>query len=289
MGVSMAGVLYQPAFAAITGWFSSRTLGALTTITLVAGLASTVFAPLAALVSTHQGWRATYLWAALVLAVVTVPLHAFLLRLPWPPKTRTIARGVAIPSEKAYSSAIIRSPRFWLLAAGFTITTLAVSTALLALVPFMLERGMSMQEAAWMLGLGGVGQVAGRLVYTPLAQRVSLLVRTTLVFGSVAVTTLALAVAPGPLWLLFAISLLAGFARGIVTLLKATAVTDRWGTQSYGRLSAVLSLPVLFAAALAPWVGTLLAEMVGDYARAYGVLAVLAVGGAILAGISARR
>lgn len=71
-GVAMAGVLYPPAFAAITGWFTARRLGALATLTLVAGLASTVFAPLAATAGEHLGWRATYLWSAVVLAVLTV-------------------------------------------------------------------------------------------------------------------------------------------------------------------------------------------------------------------------
>lgn len=42
-GAAMAGVLYPPAFAAVTGWFDARRLGALATLTLVAGLASTVF------------------------------------------------------------------------------------------------------------------------------------------------------------------------------------------------------------------------------------------------------
>lgn len=79
----MAGVLYPSAFAAITGWFTERRLGALTTLTLVAGLASTVFAPLTAAAGAHFGWRATYLWAAAVLAVLTLPAHWFLLRRPW--------------------------------------------------------------------------------------------------------------------------------------------------------------------------------------------------------------
>ncbi len=34
-GAAMAGVLYPPAFAAVTGWFSDRRLGALATLTLV--------------------------------------------------------------------------------------------------------------------------------------------------------------------------------------------------------------------------------------------------------------
>ena len=47
-GFAQSAVLYPPAFAVITRWYGSRRVGPLTTVTLVGGLASTVFAPLVA-------------------------------------------------------------------------------------------------------------------------------------------------------------------------------------------------------------------------------------------------
>jgi len=277
-GAAMAGVLYPPAFAAITGWFDARRLGALATLTLVAGLASTVFAPLTATAGEQLGWRATYLWAAATLAVVTVPAHSLLLRRPWP------ARGHrdAPATDSAHAVAVLRSARFWLLTGGLTAASLAMYTGLLALVPLMLERGLDARAAAWVLGLGGVGQVAGRLVYTGLAHRASLTARTAAVFILVTASTLVLAVVPGPVGLLIAASMLAGVGRGIATLLQATAITDRWGERAYGHLSGVLGLPVLLAAALAPFAGAVLAEVTGSYARAFAVLTALAAVGTAL-------
>lgn len=279
-GAAMAGVLYPPAFAAITGWFTTGRLGALATLTLVAGLASTVFAPLTAIVSAHVGWRETYLWAAIVLAVVTIPAHGLLLRRPWPARDPAAAAEPA--EEKAYVSSVVRGARFWLLLAGLTIVSLAMYAGLLAVVPLMLERGLTTETAAWVLGLGGLGQVAGRLVYTALAHRVSLMLRTTLVFGLVTVSTAALAVVPSPVWLLIGVSMFAGVGRGIATLLQATAITDRWGPRAYGHLSGVLGVPVLLAAASAPWAGTVLAEAAGSYASAFVVLTGLAGVGTLL-------
>ena len=60
-GIAMAGTLYPPAFAALTRWGGDRRVRALTTLTLVAGLASTVFAPLAAGLDDWLGWRDAYL------------------------------------------------------------------------------------------------------------------------------------------------------------------------------------------------------------------------------------
>jgi len=61
-GVAQAATLYPPAFAALTGWYpSTERIRALTTLTLVAGLASTVFAPLTAALLQALSWRTTYL------------------------------------------------------------------------------------------------------------------------------------------------------------------------------------------------------------------------------------
>ena len=59
----------------------------LTTVTLVAGFASTVFAPLTAALVGHLTWRGTYVVLAVVLGVVTVPVHLCLLTPPWRPRS----------------------------------------------------------------------------------------------------------------------------------------------------------------------------------------------------------
>ena len=83
--------------------------------------------------------------------------------------------------------------------------------------------------------------------------------RTVGVLALCAATTALLGLLPGPAAALVAAAMLAGAARGIFTLLQATAVTDRWGTAYYGRLSGVLSAPSTLATALAPWAGAALA------------------------------
>ena len=87
-------------------------------------------------------------------------------------------------------------------------------------------------------------------------------------------TTLALAVVHQPVAVVCALSFAAGIARGIYTLIQATAVSDRWGTQEYGARSGILSGGVLAASAFAPWIGTLLASALGGYAAAFVILAV---------------
>ncbi len=109
VGVAQAGTLYPPAFAALTRWWGDDRVRALTTLTLVAGLASTVFAPLSAALLGGLGWRDTYLVLAAVLAVVTVPAHLVGLRGDWPEVTEELR------VDDAGAAAIARSRPFVLL------------------------------------------------------------------------------------------------------------------------------------------------------------------------------
>ncbi|WP_435769491.1 MFS transporter [Nocardioides sp. SYSU DS0651] len=278
-GVAMAGVLYQPAFAALTRWYGPRHLPALATLTLVAGLASTVFAPVTAALDARLGWREVYLVLGLALLVITVPAHALALRRPWPADP---VRHDDAQDAGEYAATVRSDARFRLLVLGLTTASLAMYAALISLVPLLLERGISAPVAAWALGLGGVGQVVGRIGYTVTAHRVGLRLRTGLVFTLSAASIAALAIAPGDPAVLIALAMVAGVARGIATLLHATAITDRWGPRAYARLSGLLSAPVVLASALAPWAGAAVADLTGSYATTYGLLAAIATVGAAL-------
>lgn len=276
IGTSMAGVLYQPAFAALTRWYGERRVAALTTLTLVGGLASTVFAPLTALLDEHLGWRQAYLVLAVVLGVLTVPAHAVGLRRRWPPHLAT-AEDVGRPEQ------IARSPAFVLLVVSLGLGSFAVYAVVVAIVPLLTERGLSTTTAAWALGLGGVGQVLGRLGYGGLVARTSVRTRTIVVLVTAAATTVLLGLVPGPAPLLIGIAVVAGTARGVFTLLTATAVSDRWGAAHYGRLGGLLSAVATVTTALAPWVATALAGLLGGYPAVFVVLATIAVAAATVA------
>ncbi|MET9959609.1 MFS transporter [Streptomyces sp. NPDC006326] len=277
-GAAMAATFYPPAFAALTRWWAPDHIRALTIVTLAGGLASTVFAPLTAVLAGHYAWRTTYAVLAAILAALTIPTHALALRAPWPPAPDAGPGHPAKGPEPA-----MRSRAFRMLAATFTLSAFAMYAVVIALVPLFLERGYTTTQAAWALGLGGAGQTLGRTLYAALARHTGTITRTATLVGLGGLTTSALALIPGPYVLLVVLSVLAGIVRGNLTLLQATAVTDRWGTTHYGRLSGLLGAPAHTAAALAPFAGTLIAGPLGGYPALFAVLAVLSAAAAITA------
>lgn len=276
-GVAMSATLYPPAFAALTRWWGPRRVTALTAVTMLGGLAGTVFAPLSATLLDDFGWRHTYLVLAVVLAVVTIPAHAIGLRGPWPAAARSESSTIGAPA------AIARSRPFVLIVVAVALGTFTSFAVLVNQVPLLIERGLSTHAAAWALGLAGIAQLVGRLGYRRMTGRLTPRTRAAVILVAAAVTTALLGLVPGPAPLLFGASLLMGVSRGIVTLLQATAVSDRWGAAHYGRLNGIVSAPVTVATALAPWAGAALAGVFGGYPPVFVLLAGCAVLAAVLA------
>lgn len=266
-GISMGAVLYPPAFAALTRWYGPDRVKALTVLTLAGGLASTVFAPLTAALATRFDWRATYLLLATILALVTIPGHWFGLRLTWPTRPEEGPEHAHLGNP----GTIARSRAFITLAFALSVTGFASFAVVVTLVPLMTERGISTTTAALALGLGGLGQVVSRIGYSAFADRTSVRTRTAIILAAIAATTMLLGIFTTAAALTVA-AILSGMARGVFTLLQATAITDRWGSAHYGQLTGLVSAPMTITVASAPFVATALAANLGGYPATFLIL-----------------
>lgn len=260
-GFAQAATLYPPAFAVVTRWYGSERTKPLTTITLVGGLASTVFAPIIAWLIDVCGWRGTYWVLAGLLVVLALPMHLFFLNRNW---TDEAAPSLVKPSRNELRQ-VTRHPRFITLQIAVAIATFTLFAVTINIIPLIIERGADYSLAAIALGLVGFGQVAGRFGYPSLERHTSTRARTVILFASGAAGLWLLALVPGPIWLLIGIAMLGGGVRGCMTLLQATAVSDRWGTRNFGAVNGVFVAPITAGTALAPVAGPALAGVLGGY------------------------
>jgi MFS family permease len=277
VGLAQSMVLYAPAFTAITRWYGPARTRALLVLTLVAGLASTIFAPLTAALVQHEGWRQTYLLLATLLALTTIPAHALGLRAPWPPvETARHARSGGWRT-------IAHSRAFLALTCATALGAFAMFAATIHLVPMLGWRGLAPAAAAWALGLSGAGQLLGRIAYGPLAARTTPPVRASALLGTSALTIAVVGLLDGPYVALVAAAVALGVARGAFTLLQSTAISDRWGSSSYGVLFGILNAPTTLAKALAPWAAAALTSATGSYPATFAALAATASLAALIA------
>src|SRR5512146_2651212 len=80
LGVATALTFYPVTFTVVANWFERRRGSALAVLTLVGGLASPIFIPLAGVLVPRLGWRETLLVMAVTQLCLALPLHAIVLR-----------------------------------------------------------------------------------------------------------------------------------------------------------------------------------------------------------------
>jgi predicted MFS family arabinose efflux permease len=248
---------------------------AMTALTLVAALASFIFLPLSqALISAHA-WRDALLILAGVLAAVTVPLHALTLR-PAPARPREPGRH-----PDAQARRVLRSRSFWLLTAAFFVATTTGIAMTIHAIPYLLERGYSPAFAAFAVGLVGVSQIPGRLVFAPLAARLPRRLTLPGVFAQIALGIAILDTSSGSALVIAGLVLL-GMGNGMTTLARATVIADRYGSAAYGAIAGVAASATTAARAVGPVVAAAYAAATG-YPTLLWTLAALTVVAGVLA------
>jgi MFS family permease len=278
LGFTMSMVLYDVAFTVIAVWFRQQRSRAMLIITFVAGLASTIFIPLATLLNETLGWRDALRVLAVVLAV-TVPLHALVLR------RKPQDRGLSPDGDSFVNTEVTRDPSietrialglrsFWFLLISVTLVRFAVSVMTPHLVPLLSERGYSPTLVASAAGSIGLLQLLGRVFFTPFSSRFSLSVISAITFGihSLGLACLLFIPTPVGVWLFV---LFYGASNGAITLARAALLADSFGSTHYGQLNGVISFAVAMTGAVAPLLAGTLHEYTGNYTLILGVLVVL--------------
>ncbi|HEY3189248.1 MAG TPA: MFS transporter, partial [Solirubrobacteraceae bacterium] len=262
----------------VVSWFATRGRDrALLTLTLAAGLASTIFMPIEAWLLPRFGWRTTITLLAVVLGVITIPLHALVLRRP-PDEPEPAPGAVARTGPRSLTlGAATRTPVFWVLAVAFVVGNFATVSVTVHLIPYLADHGYAPALAAAMIGWMGAMQLPGRLFFVPVAAWLGPRWVTAGVFAAQ-----ALAIAQLPLVralpTLAPFVMMLGAANGMSTLARASSVAEIFGPRHYGTISGAMALGANGARAVGPVGASLLVVALGSYERVFwGFTASLAV------------
>lgn len=295
VGLISASVLYEPAFAIVAVWFRKQRGRALTVLTFFGAFASFVFIPLSAWLISVLGWRAALMALASILAVVTIPIHAVLLRRR-PEDLGLLPDGAPVldagtmqvhPPERSIAARMaLGEPRFWLLTVAFTLSGFATVTMTVHLIPFLVGGGLRPGFAATVAGLFGLMSLAGRMLFGPLADRYPRRWVTAGLIGLQIAGLLVLATSGSTGMGALLYVALFGAGSGTLTILRAALLAEHYGPASYGTINGAQSLLLTGARTLAPVGAGLLAGTLGGYEALFWALAgvlVLAAGAVLLA------
>ncbi len=287
IGVVMATVLYEPAFTVLAKRFRDpgERRRAMTTLTLVGALASFIFLPLTQALIDSYGWRDAVLVLAAMLAAITVPLHLFCLQ--GAPRREASARRAdsrsTFPAEKSTSAGgALRSASFWLLSSAFFLATLTTVAMMVHSILILLERGNDFAFAAFAVGLGGVSQIPGRLLFGTIAARSPRWIATATPFALIGLGIATVAALQGRAAIVIGLVLL-GAGNGMTTLARATAIADLYGAGAYGTIAGVAGAMTKLARAAGPLAAALLAAVAGYTALLWTLVATAALATALAA------
>lgn len=276
VGAASAMVLYQPAFAVIVAVTAAgKRTNALLGVTLVAGFASSVFIPLTGLLVHAHGWRGALVVLALIVAVVTVPLHAVALR-----GTRPVAGR-----ERRHGSPgrVLRDVGFWLLAFAFVLHGAALAIVAVHLVVFLTRLGHSATVAASLTGLLGLLSVTGRVLTTVLQRWLRI---ASITAAIIALQAAAIGLLPflgrtvtGAACCL----VLFGLGFGVASIAIPAILLDRYGDQDYATIAGILNTPTTIARATAPLGAAVIATTVGYRSLVLATAAICLTAAAALA------
>jgi MFS family permease len=261
IGASMAGVLYEPAFAVITAVFGPDARRAITALTLVGGFASTVFMPLTQLLIQALGWRNALLVLGMCNLAVCLPLHALFV-----PGTATAPLSEEpkhdAPPAPSFRG-ILRGRVFVGLAIWFTAYSAAQSAFIFQFVPLLTTWGVETAAMLTSVAIIGPMQVVGRIVLMCFSGRLETREIGLAVMVLLPASVLALLCLPPTLLALGLVATLYGAGNGIMTIVRGIAVSDLIGRTHYGAINGALTVPTTVAKALAPFLAAALWSAVG--------------------------
>ncbi|MBF9057972.1 MFS transporter, partial [Rhodobacterales bacterium HKCCSP123] len=175
-------------------------------------------------------------------------------------------------------------PGFWPLGLGFALTALGAAILLTNLLPLMDALGVPEGLAILAASTIGPAQVAGRIILTLAGARAAARSVTLGAFLFISAGALAMGAATAlpALTLVFAVSL--GIGNGVISILRPVVIREVMGEAGFGESAGAVARLSLFAFAIAPGLGAVLADLAG-----YGAVIALCVAAPLVGATLLRR
>lgn len=260
LGVSMRCNLYDAAFATLARIGGPTAKRPISHITLLGGLASTVFWPIGHSLAAAWGWRAALACYA-GFALLTVPLNLAI------PEGRYGDNDASSPLDEL---AVLTKGRGDRVLAGALYALIVTLTAFLNsamsahMIGILAGMGIALSLAVWIAALRGIGQTLGRTVDVlfghgvhPLNLNLAASLALPLCFVAALASGQSIVAA-------VAFAFVYGAANGVMTITRGTVPLVLFDFRSYGGLVGNLLVPSFVVSAAAPIVYAFMIERGGE-------------------------
>ena len=246
LGAAGSAGLNTAAYVLVSEIAGTATRWAISALMLATGLASSIFWPVTAALSTAFDWRGAALIFAGLIAFVSIPIEVFAL----PRKQATPA--VQTPADTPTGASPLPRRIFWLLSAAIVFNAFVTFGLSTLFVELLKGEGLAAAEAVALASLLGVLQVAARLIHFFAARRWDE-ITTALIAGIGLILALILLLfASGSHVLVLAFVGIYGLGSGALAVARATMPLVFFDKADFARAIARIALPLNIISAIAP-------------------------------------
>ena len=277
------GALFVVLMSTVSRWFDKKRGFALGIASSGAGLGMVATAPFATFFITNFGWRTAFIAIGVTIWLIAIPLSLLLKKdprevgaLPDGAKSRTSVIGI----EDTSTPAAYLSPRqdiktisFWFITLVWFLFAFSFFLILTHLVPHATDVGFSAGEAAIILVLMGLTNIAGRILMGIVSDRIGGKA-TVAICAVVQVVSIVWLIYLQDLWALYLFSLVYGFVWGGLTVAVTRLVVVTFGVHRIGQVLGVVDAGFGTGAAIGPAIGGLIFDFSASYYMAFLIAAI---------------
>jgi predicted MFS family arabinose efflux permease len=254
IGISSAATLYTPAFVLLTRAFPNDYRSKIMTLTLLGGLASTIFWPVLTALVSATDWRTTCWIIASLHLLLCACIHWLVI--PSAASFQKTDNAAAHNNVPPLTSSQQKTAGF--IAAYVMLESLAQAALSVHMIEILRSRGLSLGVAVGIASSFGLIQTLARGSVLAMGKRVAPGQMARAAVTLAPLSLIILAFASGNPWLALLFALVFGMGNGLSTIVRGTAVADLISPLQVAKLSGPLDLARALASASGPAVAALI-------------------------------
>jgi len=290
MGLGYATMSVTGLSATIAPWFERHQGRSVTLALTGASIGAMVVVPLLVLTIAALGFAEATLRAALLTAVVMVPLALSVLRFRGPgdlglgrdgdPPSAEAPTGQSTAAPAATQRGALRTFLLWSVPLGFALG-LTVQIGFLTHHYALAVPMLGTEGAGWLVGATGLAGLLGRLLLARVADQVDTRLYSAAILAVQAMALGVIAFFPSAA-VLIVMSLVYGFCLGQITTLSPIIVRREFGAAAFGVIYGVTGTVIQFCSAFGPAFYGILVDLFGGYGPVLAIAAGFELGAALV-------
>ena len=283
IGLGYAGVGGVGVSQIVANWFKDKQGLAMAIAMMGSGFGGMIFSPLIESLCRNLGWQNAYIIIGIIVAVITLPVTLFILRLH-PSEMGLVAYGSKNDdSEKKEEIGLtlkeaVKKVSFW----GLCLTNLIAGLLIMGVqshVPTFIQTvGLTSSFAALIMVISNAVLIPGKLLFGAVNDKFGAKNSALYIFALYIVTLLSMYVLKSS-GTAFIFAILFGFAGAITTVALPVWAVALVGNRDYALIFSIMSVFMTIGAAIGSPLTGLIYDATGSYATAWIVLVIIAAFG----------